>query len=73
MTIDHCIGTILYMFAIEPQIYINKDVELRIFNFDNGKKFWIKGGVGFIEFGEEQFDALLELLSEYVKEVYQDG
>lgn len=57
------------MFSLEPEVYGNKDIELRIFRFDGYNRYWIKGSVGYIEFDQNNFDALLELLIEYNKEV----
>lgn len=49
--------------------FVNDDVELRVYHFSNPLevKYWLKGGVGFIEFDEERFEKLIELIKEYDK------
>jgi len=51
------------------EIYKNGDAELHIYNIDGIMKYWIRGGVGFIEFNQNNFPSLVELLVEYDKEV----
>lgn len=51
------------------EVYKNGDAELHIYNFNGIMKYWIRGGVGFIEFNQNNFPALVELLVEYDKEV----
>ena len=47
--------------------YTNDDIELRVYHFNDPVKvsYWLKGGVGFIEFDEERFEKLIELIREY--------
>jgi len=51
------------------EIYQNGNIQLHLINIDGIMKYWVKGGVGCIEFGEKDFDDLLELLAAAKKEV----
>jgi hypothetical protein len=55
------------------EVYKNGDAELHIYNFDGIIKYWIRGGVGFIEFNQNNFPSLVELLVEYDKEINKVG
>lgn len=55
------------MFSAEYELFRNRNIELKIFHFDNELRYWIKGSVGYIEFNQADFEALLVLLSAYDK------
>ena len=60
---------IITMFDIDKEVYVNKGIQLSIFPFEGYSRYWIKGSVGCIEFDQDNFDALVELLVEYDKEI----
>lgn len=47
----------------------NGDLELRIYYFENPNTitYWLKGGVGFIEFSEEDLKKVYQLLKAYYR------
>lgn len=53
--------------------FMNNGVELYIYNVNGIMRYWLKGGVGLIEFSEDDFAALLELLLEYDKDINRKG
>ena len=56
------------MFDKDPEVYVNGNVELYVYRWDDHVRYWIKGGVGVIEFSKDDFEALLELLVEFHRE-----
>lgn len=55
----------------EVEEYENGNIALIIHRWNNPMtiKYWIRGSVGLIEFGEDDFYDLIELLGEYNNEV----
>jgi len=52
----------------EREYFENDGVSLEVHHFEDHATYWIKGGVGFLEFKEEELCKLADLLDLYKKE-----
>lgn len=46
----------------------DNDVELRVYNVNGEIKFWVRAGAALLEFDEDRFISLLEILFAFAEE-----